>query len=188
MSIVKNYTFRSADDEKTVIHCTRWLPESGEPKAVLQIVHGMIEYIERYSDFADFLTANGYIVAGHDHIGHGHSVKDHKDWGIMHTSEPDEIMVEDIYEHYKMIRADYPSLPHFILGHSMGSYMVRKFLSQKSSDLADLSGAVIMGTGTIGDGMTALALTIIGAVSPQGADFSEPVTQNTKRSIESLSA
>ena len=165
MSRIENYTFRSHDDDNTAIHCTRWLPDSDKPKAVLQLVHGMVEYIERYSDFAEFLTRNGFVVAGHDHIGHGQSVKSHEDWGIMHTDAPDDVMVEDIYEHYLMIRDQYPDLPHFILGHSMGSYMVRKFLAAKSGDLHDLSGAIIMGTGTISDGMTSLALTIIGTAA-----------------------
>ena len=64
------YTFDSSDGH-SVIHCRKWLPE-GDGIAVVQLVHGMVEYIERYDEFARFLASKGYIVVGHDHIGHGH--------------------------------------------------------------------------------------------------------------------
>ena len=56
----------------TKIHAVRYLPE-GNIKAILQITHGMTEYIERYEDFALFLTSKGFLVTGHDHLGHGES-------------------------------------------------------------------------------------------------------------------
>ena len=141
----KTYTFKSKDGHSD-IHCRMWLPEK-EPVAVVQLVHGMVEYIERYDEFAKFLNTKGYLVVGHDHIGHGHSVDSDDKLGIMDGKHPADIMVEDIYTHYSMTRKSYPSLPYFILGHSMGSYMLRKFLSDKTAYLEDLTGAVIMGTG-----------------------------------------
>ena len=68
----REFTFLSADG-KTPIHAVEWLPE-GPPRAVLQIVHGVSEYILRYAPFADYLTAHGFAVVGHDHLGHGDSV------------------------------------------------------------------------------------------------------------------
>jgi len=155
------YTFQSKDGHST-IHCRKWLPEA-EPVAVLQLVHGMVEYIERYDEFANFLTAKGYLVVGHDHIGHGHSVENEEQLGVMTGAHPADIMVEDIYTHYSITKKDYPNLPYFILGHSMGSYMVRKFLADKSAYLDDLTGAVIMGTGqetaaTCAGGLAVIAL------------------------------
>lgn len=141
----ETYTFVSKDGH-SVIHCRKWLPDR-EPVAVLQLVHGMVEYIERYNEFATFLASKGYVVVGHDHIGHGQSVTKDEELGIMTGVHPANDMVEDIYTHYSMTRKEYPHLPYFILGHSMGSYMLRKFLSDKTAYLDELTGAIIMGTG-----------------------------------------
>lgn len=164
------YTFLSADNHSN-IHCRRWIPD-GEPVAVLQLVHGMIEYIERYDEFAKFLNTKGYVVAGHDHIGHGHSVSSDDELGIMDGKDPSDTMVEDIYSHYCIIEEEYPEIPHFILGHSMGSYMVRKFLSVKADKLSRLSGAVIMGTGSEADGTINAGLAVIKVLSLiKGKDY-----------------
>ncbi|MBE5910707.1 alpha/beta fold hydrolase [Pseudobutyrivibrio sp.] len=139
------YNFNSKDGQST-IHCIKWLPDS-EPKAVLQLVHGMVEYIERYDEFATYIAEKGYVVVGHDHIGHGHSVASDEELGIMVGAHPADIMVEDVYTHYTLTKKKYPNIPYFILGHSMGSYVLRQFLSTKTVYLDDLTGAVIMGTG-----------------------------------------
>jgi alpha-beta hydrolase superfamily lysophospholipase len=146
MAEKKEYTFDSADGVSK-IHCVKWLPEQ-EPVAVLQIVHGMVEYIERYTPFAEFLVSKGFVVVGHDHIGHGASVSSPEELGVMHAKHPSDIMVEDIYKHYTLTKADYGDIPYFILGHSMGSYMTRKTLCVKAKEMDGLSGAIIMGTGT----------------------------------------
>ena len=148
MAKTSNYTFSSADDRLTPIHAVKWEPDDGNITAVLQIVHGMEEHIERYDEFARFMADRGYAVYGHDHIGHGESVESEDDLGIMHCKYPDDVMVEDMFSNYKIIRARYPDKPYFILGHSMGSYLLRKYLSVKSSKLNGVNGAVIMGTGT----------------------------------------
>ena len=71
--MVRNeFTFLSADG-KTPIHAVEWLPE-GQVRAVLQISHGVAEYVLRYEPFAEYLTARGFAVVGHDHLGHGQSV------------------------------------------------------------------------------------------------------------------
>jgi alpha-beta hydrolase superfamily lysophospholipase len=145
------YFFESHDDPKTKIHAVKWLPEDGEYRGVLQICHGMQEYILRYDEFATFMADRGYIVVGHDHIGHGQSVRNNDELGIMHTDSPAEVMVEDILTNYEMTKREYPKLPYFILGHSMGSYLLRRFLSEKALSLAGLNAAIIMGTGTESD-------------------------------------
>ena len=58
-------------DGKTKIHAVKWLPENKNVHAVMQITHGMVEYIERYDEFACYLAERGYLVVGHDHLGHG---------------------------------------------------------------------------------------------------------------------
>ncbi|MCR5591502.1 MAG: lysophospholipase [Lachnospiraceae bacterium] len=148
MAKVTEYSFSSADDRHTKIHALKWEPESGDVVAAIQLVHGMQEHIERYSEFAEFLTTKGFAVFGHDHIGHGDSVENENDLGIMHCDRPDEKMVADMFTNYGIMKEQYSKLPHFILGHSMGSYLLREFLAVKSADLDGLNGAIIMGTGT----------------------------------------
>ena len=76
------FTFLSAN-QKTNIHGVKWVPESGAYQAVLQIVHGMTEYVERYQEFAEYMAKHGYLVVGHDHLGHGDSVESPDDWGYI---------------------------------------------------------------------------------------------------------
>ncbi len=157
------YTFSSADGVSQ-IHCVKWLPE-GEPVAVLQLVHGMVEYIERYTEFAEFLCTKGFVVAGHDHIGHGDSVTSPEELGVMHAKHPSDVMAADIATHHGMLKAEYPNLPLFILGHSMGSYMLRKTLSAKASEMSDLKGAIIMGTGSESDFIISAGLAVINIIA-----------------------
>ncbi len=149
MANITEYTFRSADDRQTVIHGVRWEPDNGEVKATLQLVHGMQEHIERYDEYARFMADKGFAVFGHDHIGHGDSVEKEEDLGIMHCKYPDDVMVEDMFSNSKLIKEQYPDKPYFILGHSMGSYLLRKYISVKADSIkGGVNGAVIMGTGT----------------------------------------
>ena len=68
-------------DGNTEIHTIEWKPE-GEVKAVLQICHGMVEYIKRYDEFAEFLCGKGFYVVGNDHLGHGKSVQAKSEYGF----------------------------------------------------------------------------------------------------------
>jgi alpha-beta hydrolase superfamily lysophospholipase len=163
MTTQQTYQFASADQVST-LHGAKWLPEK-EPVAVLQIVHGMVEYIERYDPFAQFLASQGFVVVGHDHIGHGESVTGAEELGIMHDKHPSNIMVEDIYRNYAITKKEYPRLPYFILGHSMGSYMLRKCLCVKAKEMAGLSGAIIMGTGTEPSATIKAGLAVINLLS-----------------------
>ena len=54
------------------IHCALWTPETA-PRAVVQIIHGIAEYVPRYAGFAAFLNAHGLLATGEDHMGHGKS-------------------------------------------------------------------------------------------------------------------
>ncbi len=154
------FTFPSADGQST-IHAVRWLPDDGAVSAVLQITHGMVEYIERYTPFAEYLTTKGFAVVGHDHIGHGDSVKDPSEWGVMHAEDPSDIMIADMLKNYELAKEQWPDVPFFALGHSMGSYMLRKYLSVYADKLSGLSGAIIMGTGSVPDGTVNLGKNII---------------------------
>ena len=149
------FSFPSADG-RTTVHAVRWTPEDGKYRAVLQITHGMVEYIERYRAFAEFLNDNGFLVVGHDHIGHGESVVSKDEWGYF-AEHPSDTVVADMHTLREMTQKEHPGVPYFMLGHSMGSYMLRKYLAIHGEGL---TGAVIMGTGCIPDNTTKLAMFI----------------------------
>lgn len=144
--ITENFTYASAD-QKTNIHAVRWMPESGCVCAVLQITHGMIEFIERYEEFAQYIVEQGFLVVGHDHLGHGQSVVSESEWGYFGMDHPSDLLVEDMHRLRTITQEQYPKLPYFMLGHSMGSYMLRKYLALKADD--KLTGAIILGTGYV---------------------------------------
>ena len=73
MSQRSTLTYPSADGRQT-IQAVEWLPE-GEPRGVIQIVHGIAEHIDRYRPFMEFLADNGFVAAGNDHLGHGKSIR-----------------------------------------------------------------------------------------------------------------
>ena len=122
------------------LHCALWKPE-GEPKAVVQLIHGIAEHIGRYDEFANFLTQHGYVVAADDHMGHGGSVEN----GLKgYFSGGWLSAVEDEKRLHDKISEQYPHLPYDILGHSMGSFLLRTYL-YTYPDAVDK--AVISGTG-----------------------------------------
>lgn len=159
--VTSNFTFLS-NDGKTAVHAVKWTPDSGEYKAILQISHGMVEFIERYMPFAEFLTTKGYMVVGHDHIGHGRSVATQEDWGYFCEGTPSDIVVEDMHKLRTLIQEDNAGVPYFMLGHSMGSFMLRKYLAVHNDNLR---GAIIMGTGFIPEKLTSLALKLTAVVA-----------------------
>ena len=108
--VTNNFTFLS-NDGKTAIHAVKWLPDSMQYHAILQITHGMIEYIERYAPFAEFLTSHGYMVVGHDHLGHGQSINTTDDWGYFAEGKPSDTVVADIHKLRTLIQADSAPFP-----------------------------------------------------------------------------
>ncbi|MCI8484653.1 MAG: alpha/beta hydrolase [Lachnospiraceae bacterium] len=148
---MKKRTFKfSSADKKTKIYAVKWEPK-GEIKGILQISHGMVEYVERYEKFAEFMTQQGFMVVGNDHLGHGNSVTSPERWGYFAPERGSDIVVKDLEHLRSIIQREYPGLPYFFLGHSMGSFMLRKYLSKYS---AGLHGAIIMGTGNQSNGAT----------------------------------
>lgn len=159
--LTSNFTFLS-NDGITAIHAVKWTPDSGEYKAILQISHGMVEYIERYQGFAEFLTTKGYMVVGHDHIGHGQSLSSPENLGYFCEGTPSDVLIEDMHKLRSLIQEENSDVPYFMLGHSMGSFMLRKYLAFHGDKLR---GAIIMGTGFIPENMTALALKLTSIVA-----------------------
>ncbi len=126
------------------LHCRKWFnPLLSEYKAVIQLVHGMEEHIGRYADFAEFLADEGYIVFGHDHLGHGNTAKIKRDFGYFSDKNGWEILCKDIHIYQNAISSLYPDIPYILFGHSMGSLLVRTYVTKYSDKL---DGLIISGT------------------------------------------
>ena len=130
-------------DGRTTIHACIWQPE-GEIKGVVQIIHGMAEYAARYAPFAEFLASNGFLVCADDHLGHGQSVYTKQDYGYFEKHADPDTVIADIRSLQLAVKKQAEGKPCFILGHSMGSFFCRKYISLYGEDF---NGAVIMGSG-----------------------------------------
>lgn len=135
--------FYPSKDGKNTIHACIWKPE-GNIKGVVQIIHGMEEYAERYSPFAQYLTERGFLVCAEDHLGHGKSVQSEEGLGYFCDSRDYKTVIADIRELQLRVQETAQGAPYFVLGHSMGSFFCRTYISMFGGDLA---GAVIMGSG-----------------------------------------
>ena len=109
----------------------------GKKKAIVQIVHGMCEHKERYLPFMQFLAENGFVCCAHDHRGHGDSVKSEEDLGYCYD-KTGEAIVDDALAITKDIKARFPDLPVYLFGHSMGSLVVRVYLSRYAEEIDKL--------------------------------------------------
>ena len=175
--VKREFTFPSADG-KTAIHAVEWLPE-GAPRAVLQIAHGVSEYVLRYEDFAGYLTERGFAVVGNDHLGHGLSVSDGAPRLYFGPKGSWNWVVEDMEQLRKLTHRQFPNLPYFLLGHSMGSFLTRTYLIRYPGTV---DGAIIMGTGYMSAASTAASLAVINAECLRNGE-SRPSAVATKASF-----
>ncbi|MDO4182427.1 MAG: alpha/beta fold hydrolase [Coriobacteriia bacterium] len=160
-SVEKTSFELNSADGASVVRGFVWKPqEPAELKGVVQLIHGMAEYIDRYDDFARFLAADGYVVCGHDHLGHGLSQPDQALRGHM-PADGKETLLANAQNVQEKVAGDYPTLPVFVFGHSMGSFVARALLRRHGKNLA---GVVVCGTGFVPVGTSkagnALARTI----------------------------
>lgn len=132
-----------------------WLPETA-PKAILQIAHGMTEHMGRYTPLAEHLTALGIAVAGYDLRGHGTNGSDPACASFGEGGWEASLEDMDLFRSYLSQR--FANLPHFMLGFSLGSFLLREYLSKYPQ--MDLTGAAIFGTGH----QPAAVLTVIMAI------------------------
>lgn len=137
-----------------------YTPKSGEIKGVVQLIHGMCEYLTRYEPFAEYLCERGYAVAGHDHLGHGASVNSSDELGFFAEKNGWRYLVKDMVTFSGMMKKHFDGKPFFAVGHSMGSLVLRTALA-KYGYMYD--GAVIMDTISAGFGLDA-ALAAIEAI------------------------
>ena len=157
--MVKKDFYYPSVDGKTQIHAIRWEPE-GEPIGIVQIIHGMIEFIDRYDDFASYLAKQGFLVTGEDHLGHGASVQSDEYHGFF-GKKGNEWVIKDIHNLRQMMQKEFPAKKYLMLGHSMGSFLIRQYITEKDGAYAKgLSGVVVMGTGWTPNAVSGVAKNI----------------------------
>ena len=122
------------------IYAVKWIPEQ-EIKAILQISHGVTEHINRYKELAKYLTDRGILVVGNDHLGHGNTNGQRMYFG---KSGSWNYTVKDIEKCKEIITCEYPNIPYFMLGFSLGSFILRTHLIDYKPEI---SGAILVGTG-----------------------------------------
>ena len=137
----EEFKYLSAN-KQTNIRALRYIPEK-KIVAVLQIAHGMVEFIDRYEDFAKYLCDRGFLVTGNDHLGHGGSVNSEDEWGYF-GDNGNQILLDDMHKLYEITKEKYPDVPYFLMGHSMGSFYARQYMFYYGSEL---DGVIVMGTG-----------------------------------------
>lgn len=128
-------------DNITNIHAIMWIPTT-KVTAILQIEHGMAEYIKRYEGLAQLFNELGILVCGNDHLGHGESVIDNNHYGYIAAKRGDKILVDDAISLTEIMKNKYPNVPYYILGHSFGSFIARNYIAKYDK----INGIIIMGS------------------------------------------
>ncbi|MGM9647011.1 MAG: alpha/beta fold hydrolase [Eubacteriales bacterium] len=142
MNILKTEgTFPSSNGISTV-HYTVWTPDC-TPVAMVQLSHGMCEYIDRYDATARALCRQGCVVFGNDHIGHGRSVATNDDLGYFAPEDGDLYLVRDLATMNRLMKEKYRTLPTVLLGHSFGSFLARAYLMGHADSI---DGLILSGT------------------------------------------
>lgn len=145
MPTFKDFYFNSSTG-KNKIHARMCVP-GAEPRAIVQIIHGIAEYIDRYDEFMSFLADNGIIAVGTDHLGHGKSIESEEQTGFFAYDNGWDYAVRDEEVLRLAMHENYPELPIIVFGHSMGSFMARTLLIRYPDAF---NAAIISGTGNQG--------------------------------------
>lgn len=139
---VEEIVFKSSNKINTV-HGKILKPTQGEIKGVIQVCHGMCEYFDKYHAFTDYLIENGFIVCGHDHIGHGDSVNSLDERGFFAHRDGYKFLIEDTKRLSDIVKEKYPTDSYYLFGHSMGSLIARCYAAKFGTSL---NGLIICGT------------------------------------------
>ncbi len=137
------YRFPSSDGKNT-IYSEIYTPKNVQPRGIVQLAHGMIDYTGRYTELAGFLCSHGFIFAGNHHLGHGKTSASSEDFGYFADKNGYKYVIEDVHTMNKHLHKSYPGLPLIMLGHSMGSFIARLYVAEHPSAV---SGLIIHGTG-----------------------------------------
>lgn len=140
--ICERISYPSADGINEIA-AYAYAPGDGRVRGIVQIVHGMSEYFLRYRPLCEFLTVNGFVVCGNDHLGHGDTATDEDELGFIAERDGADFLASDVNTLSELIKVRYPGVPHILLGHSMGS-LIARYCIAIYPDITD--SAILMGT------------------------------------------
>lgn len=147
-----------------------WTPES-KPRALILVVHGMTEHAGRYEGFAGEMAAAGIAVAAFDLRGHGRNASD-PDCTAMKQGEWEKSIL-DIHRMILQLRELYPGLPLYLLGFSLGSFLVREYMERED---AQMDGVILMGTGWQPGWLLSVMRTLVGTqIMKAGFEHTTPL-------------
>lgn len=136
-------TFPSSDGKSTVF-AEVYLPKDNKsPRGIIQLSHGMIDYVTRYGELAEFLCGRGFIFAGNHHLGHGKTASCDEDFGYFAERDGIEYLIGDLHKMNGYLKKTYPGIPVYMLGHSMGSFLARIYAERYPESI---SGVALQGT------------------------------------------
>ena len=149
------------------LHLCIWMLDT-TPQIIVQLTHGMVEHMGRYEELALYLNDHGIGVIGHDTLGHGKSAPASSQLGFFAKKNGDRCLVADVARVTAYIRKQYPGSRIVLIGHSMGSFVSRQYLTQYG---AGIDGAILMGTGDPGRLKVAFAMAVTGFLRVLRGDF-----------------
>lgn len=129
--------------DNKAIYMVLWKPKAPEPKGVLMIAHGLTEHSGRYSHVARFFTDRGFLVCAYDHRGHGKTDPDHHGFIDSGAALQFDLLAEDAIHIFTLLSNRYPELPVYVLGHSMGSFLVQRMMQLIPKDVSALPAGLI---------------------------------------------
>ncbi len=180
--------FKVGGKHRIDLDCVKVEPKK-DPKAIVQIFHGMGEHKERYLPFMTYLAEQGYAVYAHDHRKHGQSVIDETQVGIFDRNDRWDDVLDDCYFVTRKIHKDHPGKKLVIFGHSMGSIIARGYLSRNplAAKAAILSGTLPRYT-TFGAMLPRLLAGVVGLFSSKrkpNAFLAEQLNKPLLKDLES---
>ena len=108
-----------------------WRPAAGQSvRGVIQLVHGMSEYVRRFQPIAEYFVSLGYVFCGNDHAGHGDSIQQEDKKGFFAAENGWNALVDDVMTVHRRLKAEYPEAKQILYGHSMGSFIARACASR----------------------------------------------------------
>ena len=109
-------------------------------KAVVLIVHGMAEHSAKYENFASYLCSKGFACYAYNQRGHGKTAGSIENIVFFAKINGWEIVVKDLQKRYKYSKKRASGKKIFILGHSLGSFIVRSYIS---SEFTKVNGVIL---------------------------------------------
>lgn len=112
-----------------------WRPAVGQSvRGVIQLVHGMSEYVRRFQPIAEYFVSLGYVFCGNDHAGHGDSIQQADKKGFFAAENGWNALVDDVMTVHRRLKAEYPEAKQILYGHSMGSFIARACASRYGTE------------------------------------------------------